>query len=142
MRIIYTTLAQKLAWVVGIVLTLVGILGFVPGVTNASGLLLGIFQIDPLHNIVHILTGVLAIVAAMGSGTYVSLYFKVFGVVYALVAVLGLAMGSPILGLISANMADHVLHLVLAAVFLYAGFGMKSESAPPNVGGMPTNPAM
>jgi len=132
-------MVQKLAWIVGIVLVLVGILGFVPGVTSADGLLLGIFEVDTIHNIVHILTGALAIVAAMGSGAYASLFFKVFGVVYALVAVLGLAMGSPILGLIHANMADHVLHVVLAAAFLYAGFGMRSSSASPApMGATPT----
>ncbi len=132
-------MAQKLAWIVGIVLVVVGILGFVPGVTN-DGLLLGIFQVDTMHNIVHLLTGALAIIAAMGSGAYASLFFKVFGVVYALVAVAGLAMGSPILGLISANMADHILHIVLAVLFLYAGFGMRESS--PAMGGMSSNPAM
>ncbi len=131
-------MAQKLAWIVGIVLTAVGVLGFVPGITS-GGMLLGIFEVDTMHNVVHILTGVVALVVAMGSGAYVSLYFKVFGVVYALVALAGLAMGSPILGLISANMADHVLHLVLAAVFLYAGFGMR-EKAPSMT--MSSNPAM
>lgn len=122
-------MVQKLALWVGIVLTAVGVLGFVPGVTN-DGMLLGIFEVDTIHNLVHILTGVVAIVASLGSGAYAGLFFKVFGVVYALVAVLGFAMGSPILGLIHANMADHVLHVVLAAAFLYAGFGMKSQPAP------------
>lgn len=120
---------KKLALWVGIVLTAVGVLGFVPGVTN-GGMLLGIFEVDTMHNVVHILTGVLAIGASMGAGAYAGLFFKVFGVVYALVAVLGLAMGSPILGLIHANMADHVLHVVLAAAFLYVGFGMRGQSAP------------
>ncbi|MHB1086960.1 MAG: DUF4383 domain-containing protein [Minisyncoccota bacterium] len=134
-------MAKKLALAVGVILTAVGVLGFVPGVTSADGLLLGIFEVDTMHNVVHILTGVLALLAAMGSGAYGGLYFKVFGVVYALVAALGLAMGSPILGLISANMADHVLHIALAAVFLYAGFGMKSESAPV-MSSMSSNPVM
>lgn len=133
-------MAQKLAWIVGVVLVVVGVLGFVPGVTN-GGLLLGIFEVDALHNIVHILTGVLAIGAAMGTGAYLGLFYKVFGVVYALVAVAGLALGSPVLGLFNANMADHILHIALAAVFLYAGFGMKSESAP-GMGGMSSNPVM
>lgn len=133
-------MATQLAWAVGIVLTLVGILGFVPGITS-DGLLLGIFAVDTLHNIVHLVTGVLALVAAMGSGAYVGLYFKVFGVIYALVAVAGLAMGSPVLGLIEANMADHVLHIALAAVFLYAGFGMR-QSSPMAMESMPSGSAM
>lgn len=133
-------MATKLAWAVGIVLTAVGVLGFVPGITS-GGMLLGIFEVDTIHNIIHIVTGLAAILAAMGVGLSTSLFFKVFGVVYALVAVLGLVMGSPILGLVHANMADHVLHIVLAAVFLYAGFGMR-DSTPAAMGNMSSNPTM
>ena len=70
-------MANKLAWAFGIVLTAVGILGFVPGLTSADGLLLGIFQVDAVHNIIHIVTGLVGIYVAM-SGNYVNLYFKVF----------------------------------------------------------------
>lgn len=133
-------MATKLVWAVGIVLTAVGVLGFVPGITT-DGMLLGIFEVDTVHNLIHLATGVVALLAAMGMGLSTSLFFKVFGVVYALVAVLGLVMGSPILGLVNANMADHVLHLVLAAVFLYAGFGMR-ENAPMAMGSMSSNPTM
>ena len=117
---------QKLARVFGYVFVAVGVLGFVPGVTTADGQLLGIFQVDTMHNIVHLLTGVLALAAAMGTGAYVNLYFKVFGVVYALVTVLGFLSGS-VLGMVT-NGADNVLHLVIAAIALYVGFG-KKESA-------------
>jgi len=116
---------QKLARVFGYVFVAVGVLGFVPGVTS-GGQLLGIFQVDTLHNIVHLLTGVLALVAASGAGTNARLYFQVFGVVYALVTVLGFLSGS-VLGMVT-NGADNVLHLVIAAVALYVGFG-KKESA-------------
>ena len=118
---------QKLARVFGYVFVAVGVLGFVPGVTTASGQLLGIFQVDGLHNIVHLLTGALALVAASGAGTNARLYFQVFGVVYALVTVLGFLSGS-VLGMMT-NGADNVLHLVIAADALYIGFGMKEEPA-------------
>ena len=130
-------MAKTLAWAFGIVLTAVGILGFVPGVTSTDGLLLGIFQVDAVHSIIHIVTGLIGIYVAM-SGSYVSLYFKVFGVVYALVTVVGFLQGSTVMGLILVNMADNVLHLVVALVALWAGFWMKEEStgtASP-VGGM------
>lgn len=117
---------QKLARVFGYVFVAVGVLGFVPGVTTADGQLLGIFQVDTMHNIVHLLSGVLALVAASGAGTNARLYFQVFGVVYALVTVLGFLSGS-VLGMVT-NGADNVLHLVIAAVALYVGFG-KKESA-------------
>lgn len=120
-------MVKKIAWIFGIVLVLVGILGFVPGVAN-NGLLLGIFQVDTMHNIIHLATGILAIAAAMGSGAYASLYFKVFGVVYALVALVGFVQGSTVLGLISINMADNLLHTAIAALALWVGFGMRSAS--------------
>lgn len=120
---------KNLAWAFGIVLTVVGILGFVPGLTN-DGLLLGIFQVDPLHNVIHLLSGVVALVAVM-MGAYVRQYFQVFGVVYALVAILGFVQGDTVLNLIAINMADNVLHVAIAAVSLWAGFMMKPAVAEP-----------
>ena len=125
-------MVQKIAWIFGIVVLVVGVLGFVPGITS-DGMLLGIFQVDTMHNIVHILTGVLAIAAAMGTGSYARLYFKVFGVVYALIAVLGFVMSDNVMGMMM-NMMDHLLHLVIAAFALYVGFAMKETETP-----MPTN---
>ncbi|MBI5645176.1 DUF4383 domain-containing protein [Candidatus Kaiserbacteria bacterium] len=117
---------NTIAWVFGVVLTVVGVLGFVPGITN-DGMILGIFQTDMLHNVIHLATGIVAILAAM-AGSYVRLYFQVFGVVYALVAVVGFVQGSTVLGLIGVNMADNVLHLAIAVAALWVGFGMKESS--------------
>ncbi|RJQ33546.1 DUF4383 domain-containing protein [Candidatus Parcubacteria bacterium] len=118
-------MVQKLAWVFGIVFLLVGVLGFVPGVTS-NGMLLGLFEVDVMHNMVHILSGIVALAAAMGAGMYARLYFKVFGVVYGLVAVLGLVMSGNVLGM-HMNMLDHVLHIVIAAAAIYIGFVLKDS---------------
>ena len=114
---------QKLAKLFGIVFVLIGVLGFVPVVTLDT-LLLGIFEVDALHNIIHLATGLVAFWAA-STVANARLFFKVFGVVYALVTILGFMMGGDILGLFMVNMADNVLHLVIALVALYAGFMMK-----------------
>lgn len=120
-------MTTTLAWIFGVVLTLVGILGFVPGITT-DGMLLGIFMVDGLHSVIHIVSGLAALAAAWGM--YSSrLYFQVFGVIYALVAVLGFVGGDSVLGLIMVNMADNLLHVVIAAVALYAGFMMKESAA-------------
>ena len=116
---------KKIAWILAIVFLAVGILGFVPGITT-NGLLLGIFEVDALHNIIHLVSGAVFLYAAMKPAK-ASLVFKVFGVVYALVAVIGLVQGDTVLGLISTNTADHLLHVVLAIVILYVGFGMKEK---------------
>ena len=118
---------NTLTWIFGIVLVVVGILGYVPGATT-DGALLGIFAVDGLHNIIHLVTGLAAIAAAWG--LYSSrLYFQIFGVVYAVVTVVGFLQGDTVLGLFAVNTADNVLHLIIAAAALWIGFGMKDESA-------------
>jgi hypothetical protein len=72
---------------------------------------------------------VIALAIAFGSPAHLSLFFKVFGVVYALVAVLGFVSGDqPLLGLIAHNTADLWLHVVIAAVSLWIGFGVKDQA--------------
>jgi uncharacterized membrane protein len=95
--------------------------------TNWS-LLLGIFEVNSFHNLVHILSGIAALAAVLGGAYYAKLYFIVFGIVYALVTVLGFVTGNGLLGLIPVNMADNVLHLVIAASSLYLGFMVAKQS--------------
>lgn len=119
---------KKVALVFGVVFTLVGVLGFVPGITNDEGLLLGIFQVDGLHNVIHLLSG-LAGLAASSTESYSQLYLRVFGAVYAAVTIVGFVQGDTVLGLIEVNAADNLLHLVLTVGLLGAGFGLKREEA-------------
>lgn len=110
-------MAKKLVMVLGVVLALVGLLGFF------NNPVLGIFPVNALHNIVHLASGILAIVFAMQGEAQAVMLAKVLGVVYLLVAVLGLIAPSLIDSLIIVNGADNILHLLLAAVFLWVGFG-------------------
>ncbi len=118
------------AKVFGAVFLLIGVLGFVPALTP-DGNLLGLFHVNALHNIVHLASGVVALLAGFMGARNSKLYFQVFGVVYALVAVLGFAYGdNNILGLVASNMADTLLHVVIAVAALTLGFGnvAKDES--------------
>lgn len=121
------------ATVFGAVLLAVGIMGFLPFLTQPVAgsdhrLLLGIFEVDAVHNVVHILTGGLALLAA-GSAMYARRYFQAFGVVYAIVFLIGLVQGDTVLGLFPVNAADHVLHAAIAGLALYLGFGHRDETA-------------
>ncbi len=118
---------KSLSIVFGIVFVLVGVLGFVPGITTSDGLLLGIFQVSPLHNVIHLLSGAAALIAA-SSADYAKLYFRIFGTVYALVAIVGWIQGTTVLGLISVNLADNILHTVLAVAILAVGFGIPANA--------------
>lgn len=107
----------------GAVLLVVGLLGFVPALTP-DGHLLGIFHVNAVHNLIHILSGVAALAAGFSGASYAKLYFRVFGVIYALVTVLGLFYGDqPILGLVANNTADVLLHVVISGAALALGFG-------------------
>lgn len=111
------------AKIFGAVFLLIGVLGFFP-VFTPDGNLLGIFHVNTLHNLVHLASGVVALIAGFSSARYAKMYFQVFGVVYALVAVLGFVYGdNSILGLVASNVADTLLHVVIAAAALTLGFG-------------------
>ena len=112
----------------GVILVLAGLAGYVPALTP-DGKLLGVFAVNGAHNIVHILTGVIALAIALASPANMANFFKVFGVVYALVAVLGFFSGDqPLLGIIAHNAADMWLHVAIAAVSLWLGFGMRDAT--------------
>ena len=116
---------KKIGLAFGVIFVLVGLAGYVPALTP-DGKLLGVFAVNGAHNIVHILTGVIALAIALASPANMSMFFKIFGVVYALVAVLGFFAGDqPLLGIIAHNAADMWLHVLIAAVTLWIGFGMK-----------------
>jgi len=116
---------KKIGLAFGVIFVLVGLAGYVPAL-NPDGKLLGVFAVNGAHNLVHILTGVIALAIALASPANMSMFFKIFGVVYALVAVLGFFSGEqPLLGIIAHNAADMWLHAVIALVTLWIGFGMK-----------------
>lgn len=117
---------QKAAKWFGIVFIAIAILGFVPGITS-NGMLLGIFEVDTLHNIIHLLSGIIAIVCS-SSMSNSKTYFKVFGLVYLLVTILGFIGSGSVLGLIMVNGADNLLHLVISIVSLALGFGGSKSS--------------
>src|SRR4051812_6458774 len=113
---------KKTATIFGIVILLTGILGFVPPLTP-DGKLFGVFATNGTHNMIHIITGLAAIASGAASEHAARMFFRIFGVVYALVAVLGMVQGDqPLLGMVAHNMADMWLHVAIAAFSLYCGF--------------------
>jgi hypothetical protein len=122
-------MAKSLGMLFGIVFLAIGILGFVPGVTKDE-MLLGIFMVNAAHSVVHIVSGAIFLFASMSGAGAARLWFQIFGVVYAVVAVLGFMNGDkPILGLISSSMNNTWLHVVLAVVMLAIGFLSPKQSS-------------
>lgn len=129
----YRTPIQETTLVAGVVFALVGILGFIPGITsdysqmsfaghNSGALLLGVFQVSVLHNIVHLLFGAVGLL--MARTVPMSRYFLIGGgVVYLLIWLYGLFIdqGSSA-NFIPLNTADNWLHLTLGIVMIALGF--------------------
>ena len=112
------TLVKPLTFILGAVLTIVGIAGFF-----VSGGNLLWFQINTLHNVIHIVSGVIGLWASSSGHGASRTFLIVFGLIYGVVTVLGFAMSGNILGLIMVNDADNYLHLAITAVSLVVGFG-------------------
>lgn len=110
----------------GAVYVLVGLLGFtvtgLNGFASTNGeLLLGIFELNPLHNLVHVLVGALLIAGGLAAARTAQLVNTSVGGVYLLVGVLGLfLLGSPA-NILALNPADNGLHLVSAALLMLVG---------------------
>jgi hypothetical protein len=125
---------KTLSIAVGAVFLLVGIAGLIPALSplqdDGHRAVLGIFQTDGLHNIIHLLSGAAGVLAGLASAKASRLYFQIFGAVYALVTVVGFVQGDTVLGLIHVNAADNFLHLALAVLLLGIGFGVRDEHEP------------
>ena len=116
---------RLVAGVFGAVYLLVGLLGFaVTGFSDFAGTDTGdnliVFEVNPLHNVVHLAIGALllassrSVAAAKGSNTAV-------GAVYLLVGILGLFLIGTDANILSLNAADNVLHFASAIVLLGVG---------------------
>ncbi|UUL78038.1 DUF4383 domain-containing protein (plasmid) [Pseudarthrobacter sp. Fe7] len=118
------TTLQKAAHAVGAVFLLVGVLGFIPGITSnydaltfaghgSEALLLGIFQVSVLHNIVHLLFGVAGILMSRTHPQARS-YLLYGGVIYFVLWIYGLIIGhDSAANFVPVNSADNWLHFIL-----------------------------
>jgi hypothetical protein len=114
------TLAQVYAMVLGGVLVLVGILGFLVepsfgiGDDAQRGALI-FFDINGWHNVVHLLSGIVGLAMA-GTAAKARLFAIGYGAVYVLVTILGFIVGDGglLLSIIPINTADNLLHLAIA----------------------------
>ena len=126
------TRARTAATVVGATFLLVGILGFVPGITShydqlsfagheSEAELLGLFQVSILHNLLHLALGLVGLVMARRTGSAVA-YLVVGGLAYLALWVWGLAVDPHSdANLIPLDDADNWLHLILGAGITLAG---------------------
>lgn len=112
------------AQIIGAVLVLVGLLGFVMGTGDYK--LLGVFGVNLLHNVVHLLSGAVLLAAAfMDGGRNARLTNIVLGVVYLVVA--AATWIAPLADLFYLDVADAGLHALIGVVLLGVAFAMKAD---------------
>ena len=124
---------SAMAMVFGVVFLLVGFVGFFPAppppdapplaVEHGHGLALGLFPINTLHNLVHLLFGALGIAAASGVLLSARGYFQLVAISYALLTLMGLLpFTRTTFGLVPIWGNDVWLHALLAAGAAYFGY--------------------
>ena len=135
------TTNRIVALAIGIVMVLIGIIGFFIPAENSTGVqaLFGIFDVDLVHNLIHLVTGLLGIAAAFTGWSRT--FNRTFGVIYIVLGLIGLipALYFPsgsfgtdsglFLGLTHINAGDHILHLVVGLAAAAVGFGIRDDGA-------------
>jgi uncharacterized protein DUF4383 len=126
------TPASLYALLIGGVLLVAGIIGFFysasfgsPGSVDA---VLGILDVNAWHNLVHIASGAVGLLAFASGPRASRTYALVFGVVYIVVAIWGFIIGNneSILGFLPVNTEDNILHVILGVL----GVGAYATSDP------------
>ena len=124
------TPARLYASVVGAVLVIAGIIGFFYNAHFGSGSdvfgndtsvkVFGVFAVNGWHNVVHLVTGAVGLLAA---GYAARAYALGVGAVYIVIAVWGFIIGSgdSILSIVPVNTADNAFHLLLGVLGIGAG---------------------
>ncbi len=123
---------RSMAGLVGAVFLLVGILGFIPGITSnydsltfaghtSDAKLLGLFEVSILHNIVHLLFGVAGLAMARTAASATN-YLLGGGVIYLVLAIYGAVIDeNSAANFVPVNFHDNWLHLVLGLGMIALG---------------------
>jgi hypothetical protein len=119
------TPAQWYCLLAGLALLLAGAFGFISDSSFDTGdgvqgdLFLG-FEVNAIHNLIHVASGLLLLAASPRRAPARAVALG-FGLVYGVVAIIGLVDGEDVLGLIPINSADNLLHVALAALGIITG---------------------
>ncbi|TNE47329.1 MAG: DUF4383 domain-containing protein [Sphingomonadales bacterium] len=116
--------SKLLARVLGGTFVAVGILGFIPNPLVSPD---GLFAVNTMHNLVHVITGFGFLAGAMAGKSRATILG--IGIAYVAVALLGfVTTGDMLLGMIHINEADRWLHAGLAVAILAGGFISKERA--------------
>lgn len=117
---------RLIAVIFGAVYLLVGLLGFaVTGgmsfLATEGGMLLGIFMVNPAHNVAHLLIGAALLISGLVSVRAAKATNTVVGAAYLLLGIVGFFLVGTAANVLALNTFDHFLHLASALVLLAVG---------------------
>ena len=135
-------MAKTLAIIFGVILVLLGLLGFVSNPLIGANAL---FVADSVHNLIHIILGAVLLIVAFWAPTQSSLWLKIIGAIAFLLGLIGIltlpSSGGMLLGIAETNGASDWFHLIAGAIIFIAGMygkdGMDRSMPPMQSGGMP-----
>lgn len=124
----------KLAWLYAIGFLGIFVITHTPALTDANGLSFGLFKIDPVDDLVHLLSGIAGVVVAWRAHNYIPLFFKIVGMAYMADAIVGMTMSrglldgslfiqgpaGPDFGM--TNWALNLPHVIISGIALVIGF--------------------
>lgn len=119
---------RLVAVIFGAVYIVVGALGFavtggVSFLATQGGMLLGIFMVNPLHNVAHLLIGAALLVGGLISTKAAKGVNIVVGAAYLLLGIAGFFLVGTAANILALNTFDHFLHLASALLLLAVGLG-------------------
>lgn len=115
-------MVRRLGILMGSLFLVGGILAFVPGVTK-DNMYFGLFMVNTPHNIMHIASGSILLIASLLGARPTRLWFQLLGAFYAALAAIGFVVGNPLIfGLIMNSPFDSWGHAGLALIMLLIGF--------------------
>ena len=137
------SIVQWLAWFYCANFLFIVTLSHLPGLTDAQGRLLGLFAIDPVDDIFHLLSGIVALVVALKSNAWSVIYFKFAGIPYGIDAITGIFFSVEFLNgdiftksLSAPNLGVHNLlvngpHVLIPVSMLWIGFRLSKRMKTP-----------
>lgn len=125
-------MAKKVALVFGIIFIIVGLLGFV------NNPVIGLFNVNTLHNLVHIILGLILAGVAWKNADASGSALKWVGIIYILLAVIGFIWGLGFVNVMAGNDPDNWLHLVLGIILAAVGWSAKKGMSSPAPMSSPT----
>ncbi len=119
--------SKNISLAFGLSFVAAGLVGFIPNPVLSPN---GVFEVNVMHNLLHVLVGIVFIIGARSSEKVARRTLQSLSIVGVALAILGFVARSDLLvGLVHVNEADKWLHAGLAIVIVAAAFGIPKPQA-------------